>query len=111
MFIRDAFKQASDAEIHQHIKFSDLGLAKNQLDDYQILRMAAEILRNHIRNINDNESYISCFDLELRECGKFVPDCLYDFFSASLESVPNNSNSDNQFRKLKIIVTCQSITT
>ena len=114
MTIGDAFQQASHMETDEDIEFSDLHSAKDQLDEYQILHMAAAILRSHMSNITDSDNYISSFDLELEECGKFVPDCLYDFLSwcvskQAFDSVSCFANGDPQTWELKIIAICQNI--
>ena len=97
------------------IEFSDLPSIQSQLDVYNVLHMAAAILRSYLTNIKDSESYISSMNMDLINCRKYAPDSLYDFLSwcmdkTAFESISKGgSESDVQRMNLKVINICQNI--
>ena len=115
MSIGDAFRQASNMNTGEDIEFSDLPSIQGQPDEYNVLHMAATILRSHLTSIKDSESYISSMDMDLINCRKYVPDPLYDFLSwcvdkTAFESISKGgSESDVQPMNLKVIAICQNL--
>ena len=76
--------------------------------------MAADILRQKMSNIHDTHSYISALDLDIRHCGDFVPDLLYNLSIGVSNGKTNQevtSCTDNGHNKdnLKMISICHAI--
>ena len=99
----------------EDIELSDLPSIQGQLDEYNVLHMAAAILRSYLTNIKDSESYISSMNMDLINCRKYAHDSLYDFLAwcvdkTAFESISKGgSESDVQRINPKVINICQNI--
>lgn len=114
MTVGDALAKASLLNENNDIEYEDLTMENACIDENQVLHMAADILRQKMSNIHDADSYISALDLDIKHCGDFVPDHLYNFINWCLDDKANqkvSSCTDNGNSKdnLKIISLCHTI--
>ena len=84
------------------------------MNENQVLHMAATILRRSMRKIKDNDFYISGLEINVDKCGSFVPDKLYDFMlwctnDKAYENATMCTDDKQCKDNLKIISLCHSL--
>ena len=84
------------------------------MNENQVLHMAATILHRSMREIKDNDFYISGLEINVDKCGSFVPHKLYDFMlwctnDKAYENATMCTDDKQCKDNLKIISLCHSL--
>ena len=115
MTVGNALQKASYLdETNPDIELEDLGSMPTQLEDSQVLHMAASILRQSMAEITNNDTYISSMDIDVEQCRKYVPNKMYDFImwcvnKTSFEKASSLCDELQPKNDLKIISMCHTL--
>ena len=99
---------------NKNIELQDLGSRPTQLDDAQVLHMAASILQHSMAGINKEDTNISSMDINIEHCSEYVPSIMHDFVmwcvkGNTFKTASNCCDEGQQNNDLKIISICHTL--
>lgn len=107
-------KAALIPETENELELEDMSSEPVHLDDGQILHMAAAVLRNKMRTIQEGDDYVSSLEIDRTSCGDYVPDDLYDFVrwcidKRAFDNISSCSDENAKKDDIKVISISHSI--
>ena len=113
--VSDVLKKSFPKDEKDDVSFSDIPPQTVQMDEMQILSLAAGILRERMANIKrNNDYYMSSLEVDVSKCGEFVPDNLYEFImwivnKQAFDNVSSCKGDSLKKENLKVISVCHNI--